>query len=143
MRSSSTLRSTRDEVTVRQRLCNSGRGGGLRPRSPSWQPPRDLTYQPPRQRKLVHARQPMRARVVQQRDLVGVAAERVLGAVGNEQRQTLAPALFLSEPFDVVALRREADAERWIRTRRDRGQDVERGLERERQHVARLLELLG
>ena len=45
-----------------------------------------------REGELVHPRQRMRAAIVEQRDFVVVAAQRVLRAIGDEQGQLLAPA---------------------------------------------------
>ena len=52
--------------------------------------PRDLGDELPRERQLGHARQRMRAGVVEQRDLVVVAAKGILRPIGDHQRHFLA-----------------------------------------------------
>ena len=64
-----------------------------------------------RERELAHARQRMGAVVVEQRDLVIVAAERILCEIGDDQRQLLAATLVVGVARDVVGLRREAHAD--------------------------------
>jgi hypothetical protein len=84
MRSSSTLSAMCAVVAVTSR-CSGSRG----------QPLRDLADEAPRERELVHPRQRMRAGVVEQRDLVVIPAERVLRAIGDDQRELLSAPLLL------------------------------------------------
>ena len=73
----------------------------------------------------------MRAGVVEQRDLVVVAAERVLRAIGDEQRQLLALALLLARSRSTSWLSAAKPTQNGaFGTRGDGGEDVDGRLQR-------------
>ena len=69
---------------------------------------------------------------VEKSDLVGVVAERILGAIGDQQRQLLPLALFFGESLDIMTLGREAHTEWRISAGGNGRENVDGGLERKR-----------
>src|SRR5437868_5733449 len=90
---------------------------------------RDVLDQLAREHDLRRAREAVLALVVEQRERIGVLAERVLHAVRRDQRDVLLRALGLRVRVDVLGLGGEADAERRLLQARDLGEDVGIGLE--------------